>query len=79
MCAYPKMVESGRVPGKGRIRPSNEKLSGRYSEEGTICVSTQKWKNLGEYREMVDSGRVTEKDRIRASIENLSQRIPENG
>ena len=52
------MVEPRRVSGKGRIRPSTEELSGRYSEEGTICVSTQKWKNLGEYREKVESVRV---------------------
>ena len=37
------MVESGRVPGKGRIRASTEKLFGQVWEEGTISVSTEKW------------------------------------
>ena len=46
------MVESGRVPGKGRIRVSTEKLSveSRKSvesvslpENGTIRASTGKW------------------------------------
>ena len=49
------MVESGRAPGKGRIRASTEKLSGRVTEEGTISVSTEKWLNPGEYREKVES------------------------
>ena len=37
------MVESGRVPGKGRIDATIEKLSGRVSEKGRISVSTEKW------------------------------------
>ena len=53
MCEYPKIVESGLVPGNGRIRASTEKLSGRASEEATICVSTQKWYISGKYRKSV--------------------------
>ena len=49
------MVESGRLPGKGRIRASTEKLSRRVSEKGRMSVSTEKWYNLGEYREKVES------------------------
>ena len=64
------MVESGRVPGKGRIRTSIEKLSPRLPQKGS---------NLCEYRKMGESGRVPGKGRIRASIENLSRRGPENG
>ena len=52
------MVESGRVQGKGRIPASIEKLSRRVSEKARICVSTKKWKNLGEYPEKVESFRV---------------------
>ena len=40
-CEYRKLVESGRVPGKGRIRATIEKLSGRVSEKGRIRVSTR--------------------------------------
>ena len=53
------MVESGRVPGKGRIRASTEKQSGRVWEEATINVSTEKWKHPGEYQEKVESVRVS--------------------
>ena len=33
------MVESGRVPGKGRIRASTEKLSGRVPDKGRISLN----------------------------------------
>ena len=49
------MVESGRVPGKGRIRASTEKLSERVSEKGRISVSSENWLNPGEYQEKVES------------------------
>ena len=52
------MVESGRVPGKGGIRASTEKVTEGVSKEGTICVRTQKWWNPGEYWEKVESKRV---------------------
>ena len=67
------MVESGRVPGKGIIRASIEKLSWRVPEKGRICVSTQKWWNLGEYREKVESLRVLKNypDEYREKIESL--------
>ena len=64
------MVESGRVPGKCSIRATIEKLSGRVSEKGRICMSTEK---------CYESGRVLGKGRIRAIIENLSGRVSENG
>ena len=57
-CEYRKMVESGRVPRKGRIRASIEKISRRVPEKGRLSVSTEKWLNSGEYREMVESVRV---------------------
>ena len=63
------MVESGKVPGKGRIRASIEKQSRRVLEKG----------RMGEYRKMVEFGRVPEKGRIRASIEKHSGRVPEKG
>ena len=40
---YGKMVESGPVPGSGRIRASTEKLAGRVSEKLTISLNTEKW------------------------------------
>ena len=45
------MVESGRVPGKGRICASIEKLFERVLEKGRISVSTEKWSNPGKYPE----------------------------
>ena len=63
------MVESERVPGKGIIRASNEKLSKRVSKNGRIHVYTGKWSNPGEYRE---------KGIIRASNEKLSSQVLQN-
>ena len=40
---YQKMVESERVLGKGGMRTSIEKLSQRVTENGRICLSTEKW------------------------------------
>ena len=42
-CEYEKMVESGPVPGSGRIRASTEILSGRVSKNSRISVRTLKW------------------------------------
>ena len=53
------MVESVRVLGKGRIYASIEKLFNWEPEKGLINVSTQKWKNPGEYQEKVDSMRLS--------------------
>ena len=53
--ANPKMVESGQVLGKGRIRASIEKLSERESEKCRISVSSEKLQNPGEYQEKVES------------------------
>ena len=53
------MVQSGRVPGIGRIPTSVEKLSRRVPKNGRICVSTEKWKNMGEYWEELESVRVS--------------------
>ena len=63
------MVEFGRVPGKGRIRVSTEKVLVGVSEKGY---------NLCAYHKMVESGRVPGKGRIRASTENLSERVSKN-
>ena len=65
------MVESRRVVGKGRIRSTIEKLSGRVSEKGRISVSTGKWYNPGEYREKVELVRVLKnyKDEYRKRVE----------
>ena len=64
------MVESGIVPGKGRIRASIEK---------TVSANTGKGPNQCEYRKMEESGRVPGKGRIRASIKNLSRQVPKKG
>ena len=55
------MVESGRVPGIGRICAIIEKVSRRVPENGRMSMSTEKWKNPGEYREIVESVRVSKK------------------
>ena len=47
------MVESGRVPGKGIIRRSINKLSRGVPENVRICVSTEKWLNPDEYLKTV--------------------------
>ena len=65
-CEYRKMVESGRVLGKGSICASIEKVF----EMGY---------NQCEYRKLVESGRVPRKGRIRATIEKLSGRVSEKG
>ena len=52
------MIESGRVPRKGRIRATTKKVSGRVSENGRISVCTGEWYNPNEYREKVESVRV---------------------
>ena len=67
------MVQSGRVSGKARIRPSTEKVSGRVSEEGTICVRTLKFSNPGQYREKVESVRVPKKcpDEYRKRVQSV--------
>ena len=52
-CEYRKIVESVQVPGKDRIRASIEKLFRWVLEKGPINVSTEKWKNPGEYHEKV--------------------------
>ena len=41
-CEYREIIESGWVPGKGRIHASIEKLSWRVPEKGRMSVSTEK-------------------------------------
>ena len=55
------MIESGRVPGKGRIRASTEKLFEPVPKNGIIRVSTGKWKDLGENRDKVEFVRLQKK------------------
>ena len=66
------MVESGRVPGKGRIGTSIEKLSPRLPEKGRICVSTEKWENPYEYRKTVPAinGKVSNLCEYRKMVES---------
>ena len=64
------MVESGRVPGKGRIRASTEKF---------VRTSIERGYNQCEDRKMVESGRVPGKFSIRASTEKLSGLVTEEG
>ena len=53
------MVESRRVLGKVRIRASIEKHSVRVPKKGRISVSTEIWKNPGEYPKKVESVRLS--------------------
>ena len=41
--SVPKMVDSGPVSRKNRIRASTEKLFGRLPENGRISVNAGKW------------------------------------
>ena len=74
------MAESGRVPGKGRIRASIQKLSRRVPGKGRIRVgikkivsaNTEKVSNECEYRKMVESRRVPGKGRINVNIKKRS-------
>ena len=62
------MVESGPVPGSGRIRVSTEKLTRRVPEKLKVKVNKE---------QMVESGEVPGSRRIRASTEKLTRRVPE--
>ena len=67
------MVESRRVLGKGRIRASTKKLSGRVSEKGRISVSTGKWSNPGKYREKEEFERASKNcpDEYQKGVESV--------
>ena len=67
------MEESGRVPGKARMRASIEKVSRRVLQNRRMSVSTEKWKNLGGYREKVESVRVSKNclDEYRKRVESV--------
>ena len=73
------MVESKQGLGKGRIRASTEKLSGRVPEKGKISVSIEKWWNPGEYREKVQYVPLLNNcpDEFWKKIESVG--VPENG
>ena len=73
------MVEFVRVPGKGRTPTSIEKLFWWVPEKGPINVSTEKWKNPGEYQEKVESMRVSKNysDDYRKSVQSVW--VPKNG
>ena len=58
MSEYWNIVESGRVPVKGGIHASAEKLSGPVRKNGRMSVSTATLLNPGEYRQKVESVRV---------------------
>ena len=64
------MVESRRVPGKGRIRACFEK---------TVYANTERGSNQCESEKMVESRRVPVKGQIRARIEKVSRRVPKKG
>ena len=73
------MVESGRVPGEGRLRATFEKLPGRVSEKDRISVSTRNLENPGEHQEKVESVPLLKNctDEFRKRVESM--RVPENG
>ena len=53
------MASYGSVPGKGRIRASVKKAFRRVPEKGRTYVSTEKWRNRGQYGEKLESVRVS--------------------
>ena len=55
------MVESERVPGKGRIRTRIEKLSRRVREKGRISVSTENERIRASTGKKVESVQVLKK------------------
>ena len=61
------MLESGRLPGKGRIRATIEKLSRCVPEKGRISVSTEKCRIRPCIEKL--SRRVPEKGQINVSTE----------
>ena len=67
------MAESERVPGKGKIPGSIEKLSRRILEKGRICVTIEKWMNPGEYEEKLESLGVSKNfpDEYRYMVESV--------
>ena len=69
------MEESGRVRGKGRIRSSIKKVSRRVPEKARMSVSTEKWKNPGEYLEKVESMQLLKNylDEFRKRLESVSE------
>ena len=73
------MVESGQVPGTGRIRASIEKLSRRVLEKGRVYGSIEKLWNPGEYRDKVESLRVSENclSKYRKRVESVG--VQKNG
>ena len=73
------MVESGRVPGKGRIIASIEKLSRRVLKKGQIYESSEKRWNPGDYREKVEFVRVSKNcpNDYRKNVESVW--LPKNG
>ena len=73
LCVYRKMAESERVPGKGKLLASIEKLSRRILEKGRICVTIEKWMNRGEYGEKLESLGVSKNlpDEYRYMVESV--------
>ena len=72
------MIQSGRVPEKGRVRTIIRK---------SVQTSTEKLKNKGQYWKMIEAGRVPEKvesvrlpknysNQYRKMVESVS--VPEN-
>ena len=85
-CEYRKMVESERVPGKGRIHGDTEKLSSRVLEKVEYVripknCPGEYWKRVESVRvlKMVECGRVPGKGRVRLNTKKLSGRVLENG
>ena len=72
------MIESGHVPGKGRIRASILKLFPRVPEKGRIDECTEKWLDPGEYREKVESVRVSKNILDECQKRAKSLGIPKN-
>ena len=71
------MIESGRVPGKGRVRTSIEELSQRVPKN---CPKEyRKIVESGYVPKIIESGQVQRKGRIRAISEKLSEPVPKNG
>ena len=73
LCVYRKMAESERVPGKGKIPASIDKLSRRILEKDRMCVTIKKWMNADDYGEKLESLGVSKNlpDEYRKRVESV--------
>ena len=63
------MIESGQVPGKGRIIAISGKLTAPLQKNGRIRIRNEKRLNPRDYPDKVESVRVSKNGRTKVSTE----------